>query len=290
MKKLLLLSLVFFSTISFSQNFVQDNKQWNVYFEAFGIGGIFNSTEIFYTSGDTLFDDQNYKKIYVSFDSLTSSSYKGALLEENNQVYYIDGNGNQGLLYDFNLETGDTTYVITDFSYDDELMTIVELVDTVEIDGVLRKRLWLQNEEGMSMDDCWIEGIGSNNGPLYTFIHLHLICPWWQLSCCFENGIPVFEDENLECYMTNVGFDEFDANQIIIHPNPINSGEKLYIQINDQINFIECFNIWGKRMFMQLGQMKPELEVCIPDLPKGIYLFHIHSDQSKKMVKKIMIN
>jgi hypothetical protein len=63
----------------FSQNFLEDNKQWNVIIEAYGQNGVNQATDIFYISGDTIIDDNSYYKLYVSLDSLTNTVYHGAL-------------------------------------------------------------------------------------------------------------------------------------------------------------------------------------------------------------------
>jgi len=293
MKRLTVIILVLSSLISFSQNFVMSNKQWNVVIEAWGPGGISSNTEIFLTSGDTTINEQLYSKLYLSYDSLQTSYYRGALREDNNQVFFINIDGAEGLLYDFNLNVGDSTYIVTDFTYGgEELLVIIDSVNYVEINEVQYKIFWIHEDYMTGMTDYWIEGIGSNNGPLYTLIHHHIICPLWQLSCCYEDGVSVFNNENLDCYMTTVGIDEFDKDKISFHPNPVNKGRKLHIQVseNDQIYSVELFDLMGNKVFEQLEILNVPIELELDDIPRGMYVFVVHTNNSKEFVRKILLN
>ena len=292
MKRLFLFLTILSSFSSFSQNFVQDHKQWNVIIEAFGIGGISKATEIYSISGDTLIYDHTYYKIYVSFDSLINSIYKGAIREENNQVFYVNNFGEEGVLYDFNLEVGDTTYLITDYTYNDErVMAIVDSIELVEIGGVFRNKFWIHNDLSWDAHDYWLDGIGSNNGLLNTFIHYYWICPYWQLSCCFENGVQIFQHESLDCYSNTVGIEEIYQNQVLISPNPIGSGNSLLIQMPEKtkISFIECFDLSGNLIFKHTLDLRSEIAIQLPDLKSGIYLLKIHPENGSIISKKIVV-
>lgn len=295
MKKLLLAIFILFSFSIFSQNFVQDNKQWNVIIEAFGPGGVSSATEIFYTSGDTVINEYSYSKVYRSGDSLLNSYYNGAIREENNKVFYVNSEGEEGLLYDFNLETDDTTYIVAiDWAYGyDSLMLIVDSIDYVEIGGMERKRMWIHNNEYFGgLIDYWIEGIGSNNGLLYTFVHNYWICPSWQLSCCYENGELIFQHEYLDCYANNVGIDEFEKTEINVYPNPINKGGNLLIHIPNEspISLIECFDLSGRVIFRKPIDLGFETNIQIPELINGIFFLKMTSKNGKSIIKKIIVN
>ncbi len=136
-----LIALAIFAILTgYSQNFIDENKQWNVLFEAGAAPG--RNTEIYTIDGETTIAGVTYQQLWVSIDSLATRSVKGFLREANNQVYYMPAwaynrTNEDFLLYDFNLEVGDTTTIINDAG----LATIKVLnIDTVEYEGVARKR------------------------------------------------------------------------------------------------------------------------------------------------------
>jgi len=294
MKHLYPLFLILISLNSYSQSFVQDNKQWNVIIEAWGVGGISHFTEVFCTSGDTLLNENNYSKLYRSDDSLSSLQYQGALREENNQVFFINTEGVEGLLYDFSLSIDDTTYVIAiDNGYgNDSLMVIVDSIDFVNIENIERKRLWIHNDEiNPGFEEFWIEGIGSNNGPLYTFIHCYWVCPLWQLSCCFEDGIQIYQNEYLDCYANDVGIEEIENNLALISPNPLKRENLLKIQMNDniRISFIECFDLSGNKVLSEQIGYSTHQTLDLSDLAKGSYILKISTSKNQEFVRKLII-
>jgi hypothetical protein len=293
MKRLFLMLLTLMCCPIFSQNFLEDNKQWNVIIEAYGQNGVNQATDIFYISGDTIIDDNSYYKLYVSLDSLTNTVYHGALREEQNTIIYRNNSGDEGVLYDFSLEAGDTTYTITEFTYGNErIMVIVDSIEYVEIGGISRKKMWIHNDESWEAHDFWIEGLGSNNGPLHTFIHNYWVCPYWQLSCCFEDGVQIFQHDFLDCYVNTVGIGEVKDSEAKINPNPIKEGQNLFIELqnNELISGIEFKDLTGKSVARQNGTFNSEMNVLVPQLPKGVYMLLIHTNSSKVVTRKILIN
>jgi hypothetical protein len=294
MKKICLFLLVLFSVSAFSQNFVKNNKQWNVHLEVMGATMVYTYTEIFMTSGDTVVNELVYNKLYYSIDSLSTFIYRGALREEGDRVFYLNADGEEGLLYDFGMEAGDTCYVVAYFDDNfDSLMVVVDSVDYTEVEGIERKRMWIHNEDdAINFNEYWIEGIGSINGPLYTFIHCYLVCPWWQLSCCYESGDQIFQHDFLDCYVNTVGIGEVKDSEAQIIPNPIKAGQNLFIELqnNELISGIEFKDLTGKSVARENGTFNSEMNVLVPQLPKGVYMLLIHTNSSKVVTRKILIN
>jgi len=174
-KKLITISLIIFVSLQVhSQNFISTEKEWNV--RLTGWAGKF-STEIFQIYGDSIIDTVHYKKIWASFDSLTSWDFQGLLREDSNIVYYIPPNSSEGILYNFNLEIGETIFVKNIFYDDMEVPVTVIDIDTIEYFGIHRKR-WHLGEDGY-ISEYWVEGIGSLNGPLHTNYDYYIVCPVW---------------------------------------------------------------------------------------------------------------
>jgi hypothetical protein len=206
----------------------------------------------------------------------------------------MNSDGVEGLLYDFNLNEGDSTYIVTDFTYgEQELLVIVDSVDFVEINGEQKKRMFIVEEDWEPVnEEYWIEDIGSNCGPLYTFIHNHIICPLWQLSCCYENGEQIYQHENLECYANNVGIEEIEKSQVIISPNPIKQGGGLSVKLadNSQITRIEFIDLTGKVILKKAVNLGQEQSIQLNELQKGNYLLKVYSSNKQEYITKLMIN
>jgi len=63
--------------------------------------------------GDTVINNVSYKKIYQNYDynfNVSNSQYKGAIREDNKKIYVYYYN-DERILYDFNLNVGDTAKV-----------------------------------------------------------------------------------------------------------------------------------------------------------------------------------
>ena len=156
MKKLLLIIIIIIfnliTTIK-SQTLVKTNKVWSVV-ECHNFGACetyFNRFE-----GDTIIGDNQYKKLYATYDSSMGNWYYiGAMREDStNRVYYISGNTtNENLYYDFRLNQSDT---FNFHVFNNTYQMIVNSIDTgTLINGEKRKRINFNNFEE------WIDGVGS---------------------------------------------------------------------------------------------------------------------------------
>lgn len=287
MKKFSLIFLLFFFSISlFSQNFLSENKQWNVKLDNFGS---ITATEIFFINGDSIVDNLNYKKIWFSNDSLENSRFEGLLRELNNKVYYIPKFGEEGLLYDFNLNVGDTATIIS-LPSDGEFDIYITAIDSIEYEGVIRKRMHIDSEYN-PFEEYWIEGIGDCWGPLYTLIHSFIICPFWHLACVHENGELIYMGPYSDnCYETNVGIDEFlDSQKISITPNPVSKGESFILESENNIQNIKIYNIDGSLVKTLSPSNTQLVKVSTCNMKKGMYLIQIQLKDQKFHSSKLLI-
>jgi len=202
---LLLLSLV--SGKTFAGNdyhpMVAEGKQWLMTGETVKAHYDF----VYYVSGDTVFDGNEYKKLYmkVTISQLTgedgrmeevssSSPALYACLQESDGRVYMLKNGERTVLYDFNLAAGD-------IAFDTDRLTLsVTKVDTVSVNGIKRKRLWMKETyktyDTGSRTGYWVEGIGSNYGLEES--HGWDGIPMSVLSECYENAILLFSASDFD--------------------------------------------------------------------------------------------
>lgn len=236
--------------------------------------------------GDTIIDDRLYKIIGKN----QYSEPFGFGYDQDNKTYFRPINWEYSfdlILYDFNLEVGDTFYMpflflpIPDSTY---IQSVVLDIDSVQLnDGSFRKRydfgvLDLSYVEYLncSMGNwTWIDGIGNNIHPVY---------PIWQ---CFEGGPSfdcyIYQGEELygEClYSPNF---EIQNSPILISPNP--TSNKVSIQDpNNEVQFVELFDINGYRV---LSREKTE-QINLNEFPDGIYVLKIQVKNGSMVSKKIM--
>ena len=234
-----------------SKNIVDTTKVWYEHF----IGRVVYTT-CFKLQGDTIIDDKTYMKVYVSYYNAytyanydSTYSFNGVLLrEDSNRVYcrilykpsYCDYEEDrfkdEFVLYDFNLNEGDSVFV---YPFDGKFwgsrdLRIVNKVDTINVNGINFKQIELEPADKTSYDPYselkWIEGIGSTYGFLSLFEGVDV--GRTSLACCTQNGELIYSSNmyyggpggyDREClFYASDNLIDF-ANNITIYPNPANN-------------------------------------------------------------------
>jgi hypothetical protein len=135
--------------------------------------------------------------------------YEGTIREDtiNKQVFYKYGEI-EGLIYDFSLEVGDTVQVDNQYFNYHVVSLVVDSIDMVDVNGIIRKRFFLFGIQNPMMDpyypdEIWIEGIGSNFGIMYSGAG---VFGWGggtvKLLCASQNDNTIYMDTLFnECYI-----------------------------------------------------------------------------------------
>ncbi len=233
LKCLLCLSLLFSqASVMQAQSipFVDTNKVWSVVYCCDGGGGFFRTAT--WRIGDTAsFGGNLYHEVRLANDSALSNWYLEGYVREtvDGKVYYSGNPPNDSLIYDFNLEAGDTIAYVELYQCWDWM--VVDAVDTVMFFNQPRKRHLIStgNCGDPSMDHTWIEGVGSFMGPFNELIYHHLIVYDYSsaLLCFKENDTVKYTNSNFNtCYYSSggVGVEVAGANsvQLEVHPHPVN--------------------------------------------------------------------
>ena len=176
------------------QSFVAEGKTWHVhYYTTYYTHGL-SSTALdwtFYISGDTIINNQNFKKLMVTAEEDVMSTFfkgmkregdaylYGCLFEEDKKVYsYNPYNSNYKLylLYDWGMKEGDKQ----------EDTYIVGSVDTIDFYGVKRRVMHIYGYGGI--EEHWVEGIGTRCpfGPGYS---TRTGAGWDLVDCVVNNNI-----------------------------------------------------------------------------------------------------
>lgn len=241
-----------------------------------------------YLLGDTLINGVAYHKIiengifsWVAIPPYYMGSlpyynqYDGCYRESNKQIFYVPpSTTTEYLLYDFNLNIGDTlppTYVNGAGSI------VVTSIDSIYDGNSYRKRFNLSTADttlwqwaGNYLYASIIEGIGSTHGLLWY------LEPYFEIGGALfsfkQNGIVIYPDTISSCEITGIQNILPRNNSIELFPNPAATTLTLIVHDMKTVSAsIEIYNsigdiIYSKNIF--IGQET----IDISDLPSGIYL------------------
>jgi hypothetical protein len=290
MKNLTFTVLVLLSPmLMHSQSLVDEGRQWNVVNSGISFFSFSYHTEIFRITGDSLVEDVLYKKMMVSHDSLSSWSLAGLLRAEDEKVYYIHPGYDEGLLYDFGLQKGESAMVRSFFCFSEDVPVTVMDIDTVEYMGVERKR-WLLGEDGWAYD-IWVEGIGSLSGPLYTRYEYCIVCPVWELLCAYQTEEKIYMHSDYQiCYFSSVGIDESDFGaDVQLFPNPVNIGQKVQLTNSAVGSVISMYSATGALYGRFAVDGTNSLEIETGRLNPGIYTLVFTSPSGSVRSLKLLV-
>ncbi len=241
---------------------------------------------------DTIISDQSYTKIRYC----VSGDYQGAFRNDTGKVYYVPVDSTmEYLLYDFTVLPGDTIHNV----YTDVVAPIlnefhVKSVDTIEVDGIARRKINFYGGALGADYTYWYEGIGNSQGifqsPLsapsdYLFL----------LDCMTSNDTILYSGHFLQhtpgtCEISlGVETIQNKSSDINIYPNP--TKDKIYFQIPSESNLknISMTGISGEVLNAKVNQIGNQFEVDISNFPKGLYVIAIQLEEGvyyQKIIKQ----
>lgn len=285
--KNLLFLLMILPNIIFAQDYCPfdfENGLWEAeYYSAFNSSYYISSRSHYneYTVGDTLVNDSLlcYKLLrkgvlcdeYSDFSCIENqytpfTQDMGLICEQEKKVYF-----NNNLLYDFNVEVGDTIehwLGVQGGINNYPIVTIVN-IDSVEMCGKIRRRFQASNFT--PGETYFIEGIGSTSGLLPAYQD--------QLD---GSTLMCYSDQNCAPCPIIVDVDEVSQSHIKVYPNPFK--ENIFIDTEMVDYQITIFNQNGQTI--KTFQNESNLELA--ELPSGVYFLGIHFDNNieyQKIVK-----
>lgn len=204
MKRTVFLSLILLLTaasVSARQYrpLLKDGKVWNIRYNVVNLDSAIQWT--LFIEGDTIIDGERWQRMrQIWGGELSQGAY--LLQEEEGRVWqytYLNSEKKYGrqLLYDFNLEEGDSVGV---HSCED---MVVSSVDTVMTQGHAFMRITMSESVDQypgqyTLYQKWIEGVGGESGPLLSRSSRYSGSVKITLLSCYEDG---------ECIFMTDGFD-----------------------------------------------------------------------------------
>ena len=260
--------------------------------ELCAIEGNSYSTDYHRFYGDTIINDTAYKKVWVSEDESHDSWYfLGSFIrEENKRVYYREMFMADGLLYDFNLNLGDSVLLNNSRAADNLWLTLAE-IDSIETSDGPRER-WRMESSVYQNSEYWIRGIGSESGVLNSgTLIFGGLCGAFTLLCAKQNEEIVFQHSLFQtCYYELlIDIDETQIEELelfkMINKNKLGQLELKFNSRGEKM--ISIFSINGQPVYNR-STHDDELNINTLNLQKGIYLIKCRSKgnyQTKKFIR-----
>lgn len=248
------------------------------------------------TEEDIIIDGKSYKKLYSfterEFDIETATFVCGIRENENKQVFVASYHNQQEfLLYDFSLTEGDSILAESNGEYD--LYFNVTDVDTIDYNGVERRKITLQFYNYAWV--TWIEGIGNIEGLLmdwrsYTMVmdpmpNVRLRCYEYNEECLYSDFS--FNESIYDCYTPlYTGLEENETqNNILLYPNP--AKERLYINTSIPIKQMTICNLLGQEI-QKYNNLETTSSINISGLNEGVYFVKLSTEKGVYATKIIV--
>jgi hypothetical protein len=266
-----------------AQNLLDEKNLWmnvhkplnfDVYYEFFDI------------QGDTVIGAKAYKKLYSRYyEPGSEREYIYGIREDSTQKIYfvLRGDEEERLLYDFNLQLGDTFLICN------HIDIYVTSIDTVSmLNGELRKRI--QFEPG---PETWIEGIGSLDGIVADggFYYCNTTGEEHEFLNCFTVDGEVLYHPEWSIYPCVDGTTAYHGPESIsfqLHPNPFNNTATLVLPDTQLSGELFIYNLQGKLVDHEVIEAQ-YTTIYRGALPDGIYVYQLLSRQGQMFVKKVLM-
>lgn len=166
------------------------------------------TTNIYQLGQDTVIENQVYSKLtYYSSKSATKEQrYVGALRFTEDKKVYIHYDNTEYLLYDFDVQIGDTLEIFGGTSYYSDNKTLTHII--TDIDTLNDGRLHITSDVivrvidgGIILDEDrqkqqWIEGVGSADGIVQNNVTLSMGNFVTVLLCAYNNDECIYTTDN----------------------------------------------------------------------------------------------
>ncbi len=247
-KKAIIILLLASTGVLFSQEIVDPAKLWSNMAEFCHPSGNTYSTDFIRFDIDTIIDDQIYQKVWISEDEEHQEwNFYGAFIrEKDGQVFYREMFGEEGLIYNFNLEIGDSV-IIDNPRTPGMLKLFFTEIDSVEIANGYRER-WKLVSNTYENSEYWIRGIGSQTGVINSGTGVYGgLCGSYTLLCQKYDDELIYQNpEYNSCYIltTNVNNNDMVQEQITLNYDRSSKTVKLQMEAN-QYQTVIISNLLG---------------------------------------------
>ncbi len=244
----------------------------------------------YHLNGDTLIQGKNYKKLFYKIEALSCQNvnypygFIGGIRQDtiNRKVFCsLVSLGHQDtLLYDFNLQIGDTLQRSLVNQLPDP--QIIDRIDSLQLlDGTYRRTFHFS--PGISGNDSIIEGIGSRFGLLEPF---DIGIGEFDVLKCFRSDSDLLISSGSICSITT---DVIDISQEInaeLYPNPATRSTILKTNANFVSRSLADVN--GKVKYFLTNLHTDNYELFLNNFSPGVYFVKIQF-KNRHAIKKLVL-
>lgn len=280
---LFLISFEIQAQISVYHPFPDSNAVWRISWgeQSCFIGSLPQAEYRYLLETDTIINSVSYRKIkreiglpFVCGPTYPPGiGYMGGLRQDiaNRKVYFIPRDSlNENLIYDFNLNVGDT---LPRFIFDQNGIqnTTLLSIDSILINSSYRKYFITNN------GNIIIEGIGLESGLLEAY-HFDLTP---QLICFIQDSIELYKSfPGINCELiTNIENHLHQERSINIYPNPPQHYITFEFSEEPIRSSLIIYNQYGVEMIHEILKYRLQSINC-NEYPKGIYFYKIINSSS----------
>lgn len=289
-----LLSLTFYSVVSAQlpyTPFPEDGAVWHVAYTEPNEVGVMHYQYSY--EGDTTINNLFYHKLSLKIEcicfgeSVSDEGIVGFIRQDSvdKKVYYYPKNGIQEyVLYDFDLELGDTYPETYTNQAVDPGVTVVAIDSMLTGNGFRRVFVFGGTFDSLKL----IEGIGATTGLLSPVITCFESC-WW-LSCFQVNSEPQYSSQNIYanvnmCIPVGIENRPQQASSISLSANLVARGEAVTVTNNSGRRMvISVFDLQGRKN-LEIDEASYNGDITTAALSKGIYIVNIRTNQSLFIAK-----
>lgn len=251
----------------------------------------------YYVSDTTTIDGLDYMTISkygvgqnMWYDNPPDNGCNGTYEIEQNSIFHLrsedkkmyihfGGNSEEELLYDFDLDVGDTLPI--SYNHEFDLIT-VSAVDSILIGGQLYRRMFLSGAAA----EYIIEGIGSDIG-LVEPVDLILSCGS-SLICYSQNGNSLFPFPGVDCQLTvSVPHEEAEPT-ISIFPHPMNTVSTLELGAIQGPVTVVIHDLTGKVVHQSHHTNHP-ITLARNGLQAGLYVLSVEQKGTSVASTKLIL-
>lgn len=288
MKAIITLFLLILAGSVFAQqiSYLENNPEWRI---SYGQRISDNCVELWeyveYLDGDTTINGRNYFRVFERGkitegdigpdpNNLCGSNFlfnhsRGFIRQEGSKFYYLESpQAPEYLMYDFDLDTGDTL-PITCIMYSEHPI-VVASVDSIFIQNSFRKVYTLQGE-GVWVTNKLIEGIGFGSGLLSNFPEPEF---FHTMLCYASDSKTWYPDSTSYCELNVSNLRSYEQVTFEVFPNP--ATDNIFLKLPETLKFPASLLIYSNTGQLLKEQIIIGSElISIQDIPTGIYLLRL---------------
>lgn len=286
---------------AYAQNYLQPGSQWRINATGLSMSApcYFMEQYVCEIAGDSTIGAQTYKKIIChglktegptmpdpnsNCAPPTTFSRLYALVRQEGLKLYIYDNSEEILLYDFDLQVGDTLPLSYN-NYDNQVT--IDSITTLQIGNEVRNVFHFTQQNQSYQINKLIEGVGHNWGFIGTMQPFEFFET--SLECYAINDTAYYPSLNAPCGL-DVGLPEQpEAVLLTAYPNPVETIVRIETGSMESINTWHVFDVYGSKCSIDNHSIESGvLNLDLSSLHPGVYFIRITDKKGRAGIARVV--